>query len=65
MSHYADIKASILGAILSLVGVNFLGLAQNFLTAFILGMVGALGGWTANKILKHIERKRDETNKKI
>jgi hypothetical protein len=63
MSHYADIKASILGAILSLVGVNFLGLAQNFLTAFIL--VGALGGWTANKILKHIERKRDETNKKI
>jgi uncharacterized membrane protein YeaQ/YmgE (transglycosylase-associated protein family) len=62
MSHYADIKASILGAILSLVGVNFLGLAQNFLTAFILGMVG---GWTANKILKHIERKRDETNKKI
>lgn len=52
-----DIKAAFTGGIFSILGINILGLAEDIFTAFILGGVGAIGGWLVNRIIKYFEKR--------
>ena len=52
-----SLKSSLAGAAASLLGSGFIGLIQDVGTAFLLGLFGALGGWSANKVIKLIENK--------
>ena len=56
-----DFKASLTGFIFSLLGSSLLGYANEILLAFILGCIGALGGWVVNRLLNKYFPK-DETN---
>lgn len=51
MSHFSDTKAAIAGGLCSIFGNYFIGFIGDVLSAFILGGVGALGGWLVNKLL--------------
>ncbi len=53
-----DGTASLLGAVFSmLIGIQFLEFAKNSFLAFVFGILGALGGYLANKTIKWIERR--------
>lgn len=60
-----DLKAASAGFAFSILGSKILGfLVYDLLTALILGGVGALGGWVANRLLNRYfpKKKKDETN---
>ena len=60
-----DIKATMLCGLSSILGVNLLGFAGDAFIALLLGGVGALGGWLANRLIKYLEKRHDSKKKKI
>jgi ABC-type Co2+ transport system permease subunit len=58
-THYTDTKASIAGAVCSILGANFFHFAADALSAFSFGVIGALGGWIFNKLIKKYEASKE------
>ena len=56
MTHYNSAESSIFGFITSALGMTILGFAGDILTAFVLGMVGAFGGWLFHKLMKKLNK---------
>ncbi len=54
-----DFRAAITGYVCSIIGINLLGLVQDIFMAFLLGGIGALGGWAFNKLIKYIEKPKN------
>ncbi len=55
----SDAVSSGIGFIMSIImSVSFLSFAQEALVAFVFGVMGAIGGWLANRFLiKPVEKK--------
>ena len=53
-----DIKACFTGLLFSVLGSSWLGVVQDVLTAFVLGAIGALGGWIINRLMNRFFPKK-------
>ncbi len=60
-----DSKAAVVGGVVSILGINIIGFVGDAIISLVLGGIGALGGYLVNKLIKYIEKKRNELNKKI
>lgn len=55
-----NMKSYITGMLSSLLAGGFFGFLSDVITALIFGIVGVIGGWLGNKLIKWIESKKNK-----